>query len=406
VTTRRTTTIAALGGLLTLAGLTLESAGGATSAPSLHVPDHAVISIDGRGYGHGHGLSQYGAEGAARKGLSAQQIVHFYYPHTDAGKVGGRVRVWISADTDHNTTVVARPGLQVRDLGDGSTTPLPTDGPPSGATRWRLSAGGGASTKVSYLTGTWHTWRTLSGDGEFSSTGPALTLVVAGHHVTYRGTLLSLGPVPDHPDRITVNRVSLEAYVQGVVPSEMPTSWHQAALRAQAIAARTYAAYEARHPSRPRWNLCDTPSCQVYGGKSAEQPSSNKAVSKTAKQVRLFEGEPAFTQFSASDGGRTGDGAEPYLIAQKDPYDGWAGNLVHTWSTSVTSKAVERAWPALGNLRAITVTSRDGNGQWGGRIQVMTLQGSKRNIVVSGDEFRGALVLRSTWFDLVKASAG
>ena len=81
-------------------------------------------------------------------------------------------------------------------------------------------------------------------------------------------------------------------------------------------------------------------------------------------------------------------------------------SLNSAWSTSVTSKAVERAWPALGNLRAITVTSRDGNGQWGGRVQVMTLQGSKRNVVVSGDEFRGALVLRSTWFDLVKASAG
>ena len=169
MTTRRTTTVAALGGLLTLAGLTLVSAGGATGAPTLHVPDHAVISIDGRGYGHGHGLSQYGAEGAARKGLSAQQIVHFYYPHTDAGKVGGRVRVWISADTDHNTTVVARPGLQVRDLDDGSTTPLPTGGPAGKATRWRLSAGGGASTKVSYLTGTWHTWRTLSGSASAAS---------------------------------------------------------------------------------------------------------------------------------------------------------------------------------------------------------------------------------------------
>jgi SpoIID/LytB domain protein len=370
------------------------------------VPDRAVITIDGRGYGHGHGLSQYGAEGAARKGLSAQQIVQFYYPHTRAGKLGGRVRVWISADTDHNTTVVARPGLQVRDLDSGTTRTLPTSGPAKGATRWRLSSGGGGSTEVSYLTDAWHAWRTVPGDGELRSTGPALTLVVGGHRVTYRGTLQSLGPVPDHPDRITVNVVSLEAYVRGVVPSEMPALWHQAAFRAQAIAARTYAAYEARHPTHPRWNLCDTTACQVYGGRSAEQPASSKAVARTAKQVRLFHGQPAFTQFSASNGGWTADGGQPYLVAKQDPYDGWAGNLVHTWTTSVTSRSIEKAWPAVGNLKAIDVTRRDGNGQWGGRVVKLTLHGSSGAVAVTGDTFRGALGLRSTWFSFAKASAG
>src|SRR3954451_877022 len=65
----------------------------ATSGTGLHVPHRAVITIDGRGWGHGHGLSQYGAEGAARKGLTAAKIVHFYYPHTHAGRAKGRVRV-------------------------------------------------------------------------------------------------------------------------------------------------------------------------------------------------------------------------------------------------------------------------------------------------------------------------
>jgi stage II sporulation protein D len=397
---------AALVTVLACGATTLAGAAPTVAATAgLQVPNHAVITLDGRGYGHGHGLSQYGAEGAARKGRTAQQIVRFYYPHTKPGTLGGRVRVWISADTDHNTSVVARRGLHVRDLGNGKTRTLPTTGAAAKATQWRMSAGGNGGTKVSYLAGVWHVWRTLSGNGEFRSTGPPLTLVVAGHPVTYRGTLQSVGPVPDHPDRLTVNVVSLDAYVQGVVPSEMPPAWHPAALRAQAIAARTYAAYEVRHPSRPRWNLCDTTSCQVYGGKSAEQHTTNAAVAKTRKQVLLFHGLPSFTQFSSSNGGWSVDGGQPYLVAKQDPYDGWSGNPVHRWTASVTSRTIETKWPALGNLQAITVNSRDGNGQWGGRVEAMTLHGSHHDISVSGDTFRAILGLRSTWFDLASAHA-
>jgi SpoIID/LytB domain protein len=415
MSTRRTTpvarraaacAVAILGGVGSLvpAAWPGDGADAATTTAGLQVPDQAVITINGRGYGHGHGLSQYGAEGAARQGRTAQQIVRFYYPHTDAGTFGGRVRVWISADTDHNTTVVARPGLRVRNLANGTIHKVPTSGAATKATQWRLSGGSGGSTKVSYLTDAWHVWRTVSGDGEFRSTGKALTLVVAGHRVTYRGTLQSMGPVPHHPDRITVNVVPLDAYVQGVVPSEMPSSWHQAALRAQAIAARTYAAYGVQHPSRPRWNLCDSTYCQVYGGKSAEQPSTNEAVAKTANQVRLFNRKPAFTQFSASNGGWAADGGQPYLVAQQDPYDGWSGNLVHRWSTGVTSRAVEKAFPGIGNLKSLSVTQRDGNGEWNGRVLEIKLVGSKATITRTGDEFRGALLLRSTWFDLAQAS--
>ena len=90
----------------------------------------------------------------------------------------------------------------------------------------------------------------------------------------------------------------------------------------------------------------------------------------TAGQIRTYRGAPAFTQFSASSGGWTSDGGKPYLPAQKDPYDGWPGNGVHTWSTTVTSGAIEKAWPSLGNLTGITVTKRDGHGQWNGRVVI------------------------------------
>ena len=134
-----------------------------------------------------------------------------------------------------------------------------------------------------------------------------------------------------------MNRVPLDAYVQAVVPNEMPALWHQAALRAQAIAARSYAAYEVSHSNNPVYQLCDTSLCQVYGGKSSEYPSTNEAVAKTAGQIRTHHGSAAFTQFSASDGGWTSDGGQPYLPAQKDPYDGWSGNPVHTWAAGSRS---------------------------------------------------------------------
>jgi len=401
MTTRRTAVTAALA---VLAAATVTGLAHA-SAPTLRIPDRATITIHGHGYGHGHGLSQYGAEGAARKGLTGAQIVRFYYPHTRNGQAKGLVRVHITADTDDNTTVLARSGLKVRNLDNGSTAAVPTKGAAGKASRWRLSAGAGGATRVSYLNGGWHLWKTLPGDAELRAGGP-LKLVLPSSVVTYRGTL-QLRTLPGTPaeHRVTVNRVPLDDYVRGVVPREMPALWHQAALRAQAIAARTYAAFEVADSTNHAYQLCDTTSCQVYGGMSAELSSTNEATDATAGRIRTYQGAPAFTQFSASSGGWTSDGGKPYLPAQKDPYDGWSGNAVHTWSTTVTSGAIEKAWPALGNLTGITVGSRDGHGQWNGRVLTMTLHGSTQDVDLSGDSFRLTLGLRSTWFTLSAAPA-
>ena len=404
MTTRRTTVVTALAAALATgaalaAGLGCASA--ATKAPTLTIPPGATIAVAGRGFGHGHGLSQYGAQGAARQGRTAMQIVHFYYPHTRSGTAKNVVRVHITADTDNNTTVVARSGLKVRDLGTGTTTPVPTTGAVSKASRWRLSAGPRGTTKVSYLTGAWHVWKKLHGDGELRASG-ALRLVLPSSVVTYRGTLQSRSlPATPARHRVTVNRVALDDYVRGVIPREMPASWLPAALRAQAIAARTYAAFEVADSTNRVYQLCDTSACQVYGGRSAEFPSTNQATHATAGQIRTFHGAPAFTQFSASNGGWMSDGGKPYLVAKKDPFDPWSGNPYRSWTTKVTSAAIEKAWPSLGNLTGITIGTRDGNGRWGGRVVKMTLHGSATaNLPVAGDDFRSRLGLRSTWFNL------
>jgi stage II sporulation protein D len=378
----------------------------ATATPGLVVPRGATIVIHGRGFGHGHGMSQYGAQGAARQGRSTRQILEFYYPHTKAGQAGGPVKVLITENIGKGTTVVARPGLQVHDLARGTTTKVPTSGQASKATRWRMSGDGGGGTQVSYRTSAWHVWRTLKGDGEFRSAQAPLTLVLGQSKVTYRGTLRSMGAISKTTHRITVNKVSLEGYVRGVVPREMPSSWRRAALRAQAVAARSYAAFEVGSSTDPRFNLCDSSSCQVYGGMSAEVTSTNRATAATAGHVRTYQGEPAFAQFSASNGGWLAKGSEPYLVAKPDPYDTSSVDPYTSWKVKVTARTIEHTWPGLGRLTSIEVTGRDGNGKWGGRISTLTLHGTKADKHLSGDDFRSALGLRSTYLRFSIASSG
>ncbi|CUR57127.1 SpoIID/LytB domain [metagenome] len=376
-----------------------------TAAPSFSadaavpVPPQAWVTITGHGYGHGHGMSQYGAEGAARQGLSAQAIINFYYPGTERGTEAGKISVHLTADTDDTTVVLARAGLTVRDLATKQVWTLPDNG----ARRWRLSVGPAGASRVGYRTDAWHSWKKLEGDGAFSAGGAPITLVTPAGQVAYRGALRSLRPSNGSPSRDTVNVLKLDSYLRGVVPREMPATWTPAAVRAQAIAARTYAAYERAHPLSSTYQICDTTSCQVYGGHSAEHPDSNAAIVATAGKVQTYDGEPAFTQFASSSGGWTSAGSVPYLVAQADPYDDWSGNPVHTWSTKIDARTIEQAWPALGDLEAIRVTARDGNGAWGGRVVTLRLVGAKANVTLSGDTFRSALGLRSTWLSFKAA---
>ena len=352
----------------------------------------ARITVTGHGYGHGHGMSQYGAEGAARQGLTYRQIAEFYYPGTTWGVGGGRVTVQITGDTTPADLIVrSRPGLTLRDIGVPGRTALPDNG----ATRWRVVTGARGRGKVSYLTDRWRRWATLTGRGEFAAGGAPITLVTPSGERAYRGRLRTA--ITTAGTRVTVNDLSLESYLKGVVPLEIPALWSAEAVRAQAVAARTYASYERAHPRSSAYQLCDTSSCQVYGGYDAEHPAANQAVVATRTQILTSGGEAAFTQFGSSSGGWTSAGSVSYLAAREDPYDGWSGNPVHEWKLKLDDTAVERAWPRIGDLTRIEVTSRDGNGDWGGRVRSITLTGTGGREVVSGDTFRSVLGLRSTW---------
>ncbi|HYJ66069.1 MAG TPA: SpoIID/LytB domain-containing protein [Nocardioidaceae bacterium] len=391
--------------LAPIAGL-IASVPTADARPPDELTAAARVSLRGHGYGHGHGLSQYGAQGAALQGKSYRQILSFYYPGTKMASVRGRIRVLVTADDSNDVVVRARPGLRVRDRADQRAFDLPTR---DAINRWRIKpAKGDRSVSVvqHHTSDGWHRWRVpgrgeLQGAGQFEAKGPIGLVLPGGSRTRYRGVLRAAYPSAGSHDRDTVNVLSMNKYVQGVIADEMPASWRQAALRSQAVAARTYGAFIRRDNRGDYYHICDTTSCQVYGGVHAETSATDRAVAKTAGQVRSYRGAPAFTQFSASSGGWTADGGPPYLPAKRDPYDNWSGNSVHTWSTRIATSTLEAAYPSIGRFERIRVKHRDGHGQWGGRVLRLRVVGSAGAVRVSGDDFRWTFGLRSNWFTFV-----
>ena len=368
-------------------------------AAAEEVPAAASYTVTGYGYGHGHGLSQYGAQGAANQGLSWKQIVGFYYPGTRLGRARGPIKVLITADKK-DVVVDAQAGLRLTRLTGRKAFILAKVRPK--ATRWRIMPRGSRSV-VSYRApgrGGWQKWTTFPGAAEFSAGNQPLTLLLPKHQsAQYRGALRSV-------EKHTVNVLPLDRYLQGVVPREVPADWPAQAVRAQAVAARTYAAFE-REAATSYYDICDTESCQVYGGVADEHPSSNAAIKATAGRVVLYQGQPAFTQFSSSNGGYSSAGSQPYLAAQPDPYEASSDNPNDPWTATVTSAQIEKAWPVLGTLVSLSFT-RDGLGaHFGGRVTSVTLTGTlgalPTSVKVTGDDFRSRLGLKSTWLELAPA---
>lgn len=375
------------------AATALTVPGARAQDPAVVLPAGGSITVTGHGFGHGHGLSQYGAQGAALAGLSAAQILAFYYPGTSARQMGGRVSVGITNPTGI-TQVESRPGLVARSAsGPAASYTLSAIRPH--AQRWRLQttpSGAELDYQIS-PTRPWRAIKRVTGDLEFYAGGAPITLDLPSGPMAYRGTLRQTAGQ-------TVNLLAVDSYVRGVVAREMPSSWSAAALQSQAVAARSYVAYVKSHPTSKPYQICDTTSCQVYGGVAAETPATNAAVAATAGQVLDYAGTPAVTQYSSSDGGWTAAGTVPYQVAQADPYDGWTGNGQHTWTATVTTAAIAAAWPAIGTPTSVDVLTRDGNGDWGGRVFTVQIAGATGSVTVSGAAFRSALNLKSDWFTL------
>jgi stage II sporulation protein D len=379
-----------------------------------------TVTLSGHGWGHGHGMSQWGAYGAALKGRTWPQIVDFYYPNTVRTQIGNPlIRVSATGALGRTAVVKAESGLRAT-FGPQEANalalplleyPVPNQIVRYAVTRAPLVSGVKTAALLRYklADGTWKTYKTEpSGRINLSrvpvSTDPTSNQLhvydTSGTVLTYRAALRATLIGSAGQEVLTpIMALPMESYLRGVVPSESISSWPLAALAAQAVAARSYAKYAIDHPRGPGYyDTCDTTACQVFKGLATEPTSTNTAITASAGVALYYGGAAAFTEFGSSNGGWSADGGRPYLIAQFDPYDVPATDPVHTWQASVPVSSIETRWPSIGSYRQLRIISRDGHGQWGGRVLQASVEGSTGSVAVTGAEIRKALGLKSEWF--------
>lgn len=393
---------------------------GTVTAGSLPTAAVTSIVLTGRGYGHGRGMSQYGAKGQAEAGRSAAQIVSFYYPGTSLVTDGDNktITVWLRSGTVNNETwVVAEEGMSLTTPNAGPIAlPSHVAGATAPVTAWRLRLVSRTFQLDGYVGGRWYRHEPADITAALSNVTSATfsdsdgtVRVIGSNYVEHRGTVTAnrttSPPAGADANVETTVTVTMKDYLQSVVPSEMPASWSAAAVQAQSIAARTYASYDRDVASRPWWyDTCDTTACQVYNGvgvstdpwgpvTSYEDSRATAAIAATSGRILTHGGKPAFTQFSASNGGYTLAGAQPYLVSKADPYDAYP-----EWTATLTPAAIQQRYPQIGVFTRLSVT-RDGRGSYGGRVTSVTLTGIGGSVTVTGDQFRSAFGLRSTMWD-------
>lgn len=399
--------VAALSLALTAIGPAPVATASVATTERVYLPPGGSVTVAGHGFGHGRGLSQWGARGAASQGIGYQRILDFYYPGTArVTQANSELRVLISGDTDNELRVRAEPGMTASDS-HATNTPIDL---PGDVRQWRVERRADGFWLSGFVDGRWVAWSRGPSPGfmTLKSQDGTLRLVRPdGTEREYRGALRAV-PHGSAPGQRTVNLVAMESYLRSVVPAESPASWPADALRAQAVAARTYASRDRSSAPNSAWHTCDTTACQVYSGYRSfsasgalttthEAASTDAAIAATANQVLHYGGSLAFTQFSASNGGWTAAGSHPYQVAKADPWDA-VGNPVHSWKVTVTTQTIRDAYPQVGAPRYVEVRRRTGNGDWGGRVLEAVIAGSSGSVTVSGGAFRTALGLRSDWW--------
>jgi stage II sporulation protein D len=341
------------------------------------VPVNPTFVVSGHGWGHGIGMSQYGAYGYAQHDADYTDILAHYYPGTTLGLATiSRVRVLLAQGRASLVVGSAAP-LKLTD-GTGKVRVLPVGDYTIGAgLRVALDA---ASPP-----------QALPGPLVFAPAGAPLTL----GGVRYRGSL-QIAVVGGKLQ--AVNSVGVDAYVQGVVPREMPFSWPAAALQAQAVAARSYALANLKRGGS--FDLYPDTRSQVYGGIGAETPATNAAVTTTAGEVVLFDQQVADTLYSSTSGGRTAAIEDvwpqsepvPYLVSVPDPYDGVSP--YHNWGPlSITAATLASRLHVPGKLVDLQVALNPS-----ARVASVTAVGSAGKVTVTGAAVSAALGLRSSWF--------
>ena len=395
------------------------------------------VIIYGRGFGHGRGLSQYGAYGwATVYGWSWEQILDFYYggatgnSRSNLEAPNQEMTTWLSAMNNRQTGVVSDSGtmrlLEDPDQGRRFTSMVARE--KSGAQRVYQVWGSGERKCLNESDSPEAAGFTLI--GEFNETASFVTnssqdpgasaldtvglceprTASANQVRYYRGIVRAMNNTKN--ENRTINIARLDDYLRGVVPRESPASWGDTAggagmnaLRAQAVAARSYSVTENRYAGLAK--TCDTQDCQVYGGAALrtsvnasptvlESANTDRAVAETTGVViRNPKGNVVRTEFSSSNGGRTAGGEFPALA---DEGDISANSSLMIWTRAFSAAQIVAKYPQVGILTSVTTTNDGLGGDFGGYTLDVTIAGTSGSVKVSGWAFRTAFGLPAPWF--------
>lgn len=429
---RSATVLAALAVLVPLI-----SAGTASAAPVPHPSTSdpfptGQVTIDGHGWGPGVGMGQWGAFGyAAVEHKTYSWILSHFYGGTklvDGTDPQISVSMLENEGTTSNEPVIVTSESRFRFGG----VKMPADTFARAVLNsktglWAISessscAGKGGWKAVS-TAGAVKDPRAVPYSQKPTATDATLLTICfpGGSEETVRGLVEAY----DYDNANTANKalsrtlniLPLDEYVADVVPSESSSGWGEVGgagpdgeqwgfqeLEAQAVAARTYTlAYMHDGGWYGYADICDTDDCQSYTGTTDESAIATAAVTDTAGEYLTLDGAPAPAQYSASTGGYTVASSFPAVVDEGDSVcltgtGLWTCNEEHTWSASVPVATVEATFPSIGTLEAVTATSRDGLGQWGGRVLTIKIVGSKATVSETGDTFQSQFGLDSNWF--------
>jgi SpoIID/LytB domain protein len=364
------------------------------------------VAFTGHGWGHGRGMGQFGAQGYAKDfGWSSSEILDHFYGGTTAGSIADGSVLDVRLIAQDNRDLVVTSGVPFNvggirvDPWRGIRITHRSDG------QWQMFVANacGQPELADYQPIIPNTF--IEPDPPVDPGNDINKMITicnedgAGHNVSYRGMIKPIFDSSVGAGVRTINRVTFEQYLRGVVPRESPASFAAAALQSQAVAARSYAMAENRYSYA---KTCDTTACQVYAGAGnsgqyLEDSRTDAAIAATANVVRMGSTGVARTEFSSSTGGYTAGGTFP---AVPDDGDATSSNPNHTWNATLTGSQIATAY-GVGNYQGVSFTSRNGLGDFGGRVLSMQIIGSSKTVTATGDNFAAMFGLKSNWFNTV-----
>jgi stage II sporulation protein D len=362
------------------AGLALLSIYPLTAAASVSWVVH------GHGFGHGVGMSAYGAYGYAEHGKNYRFILGHYYTGTSLGTVQGahvvRVLLGIEGGDVGFSDATSACGLR---LDPSRSYEAHRDG-----NMVKLRSSGGK--------------RLANCGRNLRAAGPG-EVTIAGYG-SYRGALETVPTESQAGSLNVVNALALEQYVKGVMPNEVPPSWPIEELKAQAVAVRSIAL--TGDVGGNGFDLYADTRSQVYKGLESEYASTNTAVAATRGQVVLYGGKVAQTLYSACSGGHTESAVNvfgspvPYLVGVPDPYD--SACPLHEWTLKFSGPEISAKLGSYlqGRLKKVVVTKTGVSP----RIVEAKLYGTGGVSTVTGTDLEVALGGYDTWMTFQKVVSG